>query len=205
ESVEILIAARGAQPTQGTTRSAVEAAGLGGAAFVNGTLRPEPLGTVQREAEVGGRTRLFVSVPWGDIVTAPRSTGARTVRVLMPAPRRYARFLGLLPLVQPLLRTRVFAALGERWVRGLPEGPTPEQRAKGSFTMVGIARGAQGEARVELTGPDGYDLTATTATLCAMRAADPSFAGRGSLTPTQAFGVKSLVEALAPAVATRRL
>lgn len=205
ESIEILIAPRSFRATQGTTRSAVEAAGFGGAAFVNGALHPEPVGEVRREVEVGGRTRLFVSVPWGDIVTAPRSTGARTVRVLMPAPRRLVRFLGLLPLVQPLLRTRAFAALGERYVRGLPEGPTPEQRAGGSFTMIGVARGARGEARVEMTGPDGYDLTAVTATLCAMRAADPSFAGRGSLTPTQAFGAKSLLDALAPAVVTRRI
>src|SRR5947207_1495644 len=72
----------GGRPTRGTTRSALLHAHQGGFAYVDGEWRREPLAAERWEvdfpAPVGRRA--CVSVPWGDVATAPRSTGARTVR-----------------------------------------------------------------------------------------------------------------------------
>jgi short subunit dehydrogenase-like uncharacterized protein len=50
-----------------------------------------------------------------------------------------------------------------------------------------------------VTCGDGYDFTAAAAVECAARAAADGFAAKGALTPTQAFGARPLLEALAAA------
>lgn len=180
------------QPTQGTTRSSVEAMRFGGLAWVNGHWRTEPIGKDVRTFQTKALgTRRAVSVPWGDVVTAPRSTGAQTVRVYMPFSRRMIRWA---PLAQRALSWRAAAALAERFVRRLPEGPSAEERARGRFEAIAEADGATGTKSVSIRGGDGYDVTAETASLAAMLAAETGFTARGARTPTQAFGARRLLE-----------
>jgi saccharopine dehydrogenase (NAD+, L-lysine-forming) len=198
--VRIAFVGLGAKTTQGTTRSALEAAHMGGAAFVNGELRKEPVAkhrwTVPFPEPAG--TRDAISIPWGDIITAPRSTGARNVRVFLSLPKRALRWarvgarVGMLAMKLPGA-----AALGERWVRRQPEGPTPEQRAKAVSAIYAEAVGAKGVATAWAVTMDGYDFTAKASVHCALLAADPGFDKKGTLTPSQAFGAKALLEATA--------
>ncbi len=200
EALRIAFANRGGRPTQGTTRSALAGAHHGGLAYLDGRYLPEPVGAarwrVPFPAPIGERE--CASIPWGDLATAPRSTGARTVRTYMALSRRTIR---LLPLARPLTRLLALAPLmrlAERWVRSLPEGPSDEERARARFAVYAEARGPRGTRAAWVAGGDGYDFTAASAALCAEWAARPDFAKTGALTPTQAFGARALLDALAP-------
>jgi saccharopine dehydrogenase (NAD+, L-lysine-forming) len=202
ERVWIAFGNRGAGPSQGTSRSMLDGARFGGAAFVDGKLRPEPVGARRWEAplpEPLGR-RSCISIPWGDLATAPRSTGAREVRTFIAVGRATARWAQALAPAARLLGLAPLRALGERYIRRLPEGPSDEQRAHSNFGVYAEATGSQGTRGVWVAGGNGYDFTARSAVLCARLAARPEFAARGALTPSQAFGARALLDGLGDAI-----
>jgi saccharopine dehydrogenase (NAD+, L-lysine-forming) len=195
--VRIAFATPGQRASQGTARSALEGAHLGSLAFVDGEYRSEPVAAERWEVPFPpplGR-RHCISIPWGDLATAPRSTCARTVRTFMAMKpslarmaRPFAKFVSLPPI----------HAVAARVIRRLPEGPSDAERARSSFAVWAEADGANGTRAVWVTGGNGYDFTAASAVWCAGRAADPAFAVRGAPTPSQAFGARALLDALAP-------
>ena len=197
--VRIAFGSRGGRMTQGTARSMVESLHLGGLAYVDGEYRNEAVGSerwsVPFPEPMGLRT--CISIPWGDLATAPRSTGARTVRTFMVATPTMARMSGGINLVSKLFKMGWVRGLGERWVRSQPEGPSDEERAKSSFAVYAEAKGQHGIKTVWVTGPGGYDLTAHSAVLCAKLAATPGFRVTGAPTPSQAFGARALLDGLA--------
>jgi short subunit dehydrogenase-like uncharacterized protein len=87
--------------------------------------------------------------------------------------------------------------LAEHWVSSLPEGPSDAERARARCAIVAEAQNGARTARAWVTAGDGYDFTAAAAVECAVRAAADGFDKRGALTPTQAFGARALLEALA--------
>jgi saccharopine dehydrogenase (NAD+, L-lysine-forming) len=200
ENVRIAFATHRSRSTQGTARSMIESLHLSGLAFVDGDWRQEPVGAerwrVPFVEPVGERDCL--SIPWGDVATAPRSTGARTVRAFMATPRGVSALVPLLPALSFAFRAGFVRSLGERFVRSQPEGPTDAERARASFAVHVEARGATGTRAVWVAGPDGYDFTAASAVLCARRAAEDSFKIIGTPTPAQAFGARWLLDELAP-------
>ena len=81
----------------------------------------------------------------------------------------------------------------------LPEGPSDAERARARCAVVAEAQNGARTARAWVTAGDGYDFTAVAAVECAVRAAADGFDSKGALTPTQAFGARALLEALARA------
>ena len=189
----------GGRATQGTTRSALEHAGAGGLAYVDGRYQPEPVAADRWEAPfpapLGARS--CVSIPWGDLATAPRSTGARTVRTYMAVPPAMATMMPLVGLATRALAWGPARRLAEHWVSSLPEGPSDAERARSSCAVVAEASVGDRRATAWVTTGDGYDFTAQAAVECALRAAATDFAHKGALTPTQAFGARALLDALA--------
>jgi saccharopine dehydrogenase (NAD+, L-lysine-forming) len=190
---------QGGRPTQGTTRSALHHADQGGLAFIDGSYVREPVGTVRWRVPfpppIGVRD--CFSIPWGDLASAPRSTGARTLRTFVAMPKALGSFMPLVGVASKTLAWAPMRAFAERCIRSLPEGPSDEQRAAGRFAIYAEARGKAGTRAAWVTGGDGYDFTAASAALCAERAAAPEFAAKGALTPTQAFGARALLDGLA--------
>lgn len=135
-----------------------------------------------------------ISIPWGDLATAPRSTGVRDVAVYVPPPAG-RRTMKLLPVLAPLLRLPGAAALAARLMTGGEPGPTPEERARAGSIVLGEASdGAGGRASARLRLPEGYVLTA----LAAVAIAERALAGDvkpGWQTPASAYG-PDLVTAL---------
>jgi short subunit dehydrogenase-like uncharacterized protein len=136
------------------------------------------------------------------VATAPRSTGARAVKVFTAIPERIA---GLLPLVRatgPLAGLSPVKLLLERYIARLPEGPSDAERASARFAVLAEAwppmgmPGCQIPQGVWVTGGDSYSFTAASAALCARLAAAAGFASRGALTPSQAFGARALLDGL---------
>jgi saccharopine dehydrogenase (NAD+, L-lysine-forming) len=189
----------GGRATQGTTRSALEGADRGGLAYLAGRYQPEPVATDRWEAPfpdpLGSRTS--VSIPWGDLATAPRSTGARTVRTYMVVAPAMARAMPIIGLASKALAWGPAKRLAEHFVSTLPEGPTDAERARARCAILAEATTGSKTARAWVTTGDGYDFTAQSAVECAVRASDPGFDRKGALTPTQAFGARTLLDALA--------
>jgi len=198
ELLRIAIQTNG-RATQGTTRSVLEHADKGGLAYVAGQYVTEPVATDRWQAAfpppVGDR--VCVSIPWGDLATAPRSTGARTIRTYVAVSSTVARVMPLMGIAGKALAWGPAKRLAEHWVSTLPEGPSDAERARGRCAVVAEAQNGARTARAWVTCADGYDFTAAAAVECAVRAAAEGFDKKGALTPTQAFGARPLLEALA--------
>lgn len=148
---------------------------------------PEPLGD-----------RLGVLVPWGDVVTAPRSTGAKRVRTFFcPGDKQASRMHRVWPLTAVAWRSPLARAAMSRRARTQAD-PTPEQRAKAEFRILAEAEDDEGVVqRGYVAGRDPYGLTAALVAYAARGLAQGS-APRGVCTPTQAFRFGPLAEAMAP-------
>jgi saccharopine dehydrogenase (NAD+, L-lysine-forming) len=195
EKVRIAFATRPTKTSQGTARSAVHGMEYGSLAWDNGEWVQEPVGKEVWEVPfpdpIGRRT--CVSVPWGDVASAPRSTGAKHVRTFMPMSPSLAR-MGR--MFGPLFKYKPVKSLAERWVRAQPEGPSDEERAISKFAVLAEAVGPKGTHSFWITGGNGYDFTAVSAAWCAGECLKSDFTARGALTPTQAFGARRMLEGL---------
>ena len=187
-AVRLQLAFRGFGVSAGTAQTMLEGLPKGGAARVDGRLVPVPVAWKTRTVPFPDRPRLAVTIPWGDLSTAYRSTGIPNIETYMamdPAhvsALRWAR--GLLPLagvgpVQSLLSA---------WVRKGIAGPTPEERARERSLLWGRVEDGEGRA-VEGTVEtlEGYTLTAETACLALERVLRGSVKA-GAWTPSRAFG-----------------
>jgi len=187
--LEIAIAPSG-QASAGTTKTVLASlAGRRSLGLVRrgGRLVERRIGKTRRVRFSDGREReALVGIPWGDLASAYRTTGARDITVLM-ASRPMARLAALAPVLGRVLAARPIARLAEaavgRWVRGPDERARREGRSL-LWAHAGSADGRTVEAWMETA--EGYRFTALAAVECARRvlAARPV----GALTPAGAFG-----------------
>ena len=191
-AVRLELAFRGFGLSGGTARTMLEGLPKGALARVDGKLVAVPPAWKTRTVPFPDRTRLAVTIPWGDLSTAYRSTGIPNIEtyVAMP-PVRVAdlRWAGpLLPLAGLLPLQRVVGP----WVRNVVTGPSAEERARERSLLWGRVEDGEGrsvEGTVETL--EGYTLTAETATLAVervlRRAVEP-----GAFTPSKAFGARCI-------------
>lgn len=184
--LELAFAALG-RASPGTLKTTLESLPRGGVVRRGGKLVPVPSAYQVREIPFADKTRSAMSVPWGDVATAFRSTGIPDITVFMaasPAVIRAARLgsvaaplLGFSP-VQKFLKSRI-----ERAVRG----PDAAERAAGASQLWGRASDEGRSVEMTLSTPEGYTLTADAALECVRRvlAGTPK---PGAWTPSLAFG-----------------
>lgn len=151
---------------------------------------PEPIGS-QR----------MLRYPAGEQITVPRHVPTRRVRTLLtastfaPHPRLGALMQLLARPTGLALRTPLKRAIRAA-VSRLPEGPTPEERARTRYTIVcEVTRGEQ-TSRGFLRGRDTYGVTAALISRGALVAASRGFSAGGALAPSQAFEPKSFLKDL---------
>ncbi len=170
--------------SRGTTRSMVDTVDRPGMIRRNGALTPVPAAWKTRQIDFGAGPVGCVTIPWGDVATAYRSTGIPNIEtyIALPAAGRLvlkaARWLG-----SPLGK-RVLARL----VALLPDGPSEAQRATGHSRLWGEVTDDAGRRAVALMRtPHAYTLTAIAALLVVERvlagAVQP-----GYQTPARAYG-----------------
>jgi short subunit dehydrogenase-like uncharacterized protein len=147
-----------------------------------------------------GRQRML-RFPAGEHITVPRHIPTRRVRTLLTA-ATYAphpRLGALMPLLaRPTgfaLRTPLKRAVRAA-VSRLPEGPTPEERARDRYTIVCEVTRGDRTRRGVLHGTDAYGLTAALISKAALVAAGSGFSASGALAPSQAFEPKSFLSGL---------
>lgn len=194
ERVRIAFAVRGG-PSLGTLRSILGTL-PDGLSYTEGQWVPEAVGQHLWEAPLPqpfGR-RTCISVPWGDLVTAPRTTGARRVQTFFAVP---AAAVPAVRLATAALGSTLLRDLLRRGLDLLPEGPTAPQRARARSAVVAEALAQDGQVQLcWVRAGDAYAFTAAAAALCARLAARADFDRIGALTPAQAFGARALLDGL---------
>lgn len=184
----LLLAFRGFKTSPGTTKTMIEGFSKGGVARVDGELRPVPAAWKTRTVRFSDREREVVSIPWGDLSTAWRSTGIPSIETYMAMPPAQ---ISALSWLRPLLGVTSWSPV--QWgLKALAEwnvsGPTEEERERERSFLWGRVERADGAA-VEgtLETLEGYSLTAETAVAAVARV----LAGEvrpGATTPALAFG-----------------
>ncbi len=191
-SLELAFATRG-RSSPGTLKTALENAPKGGLVRRGGKLVRVAPAAYLREIPFADKPRQAMSIPWGDLATAWRSTGIPDITVYLAASPAVIRGTQLLRFGAPLLGLAPVQSFLKARIEEQVKGPDTEQRAQGSAQFWGRVT-----AEATLTAPaqsveltlqigDGYTLTAEAALECASRVL-ASTVQPGAWTPSLAFG-----------------
>jgi short subunit dehydrogenase-like uncharacterized protein len=187
-----------AKVSAGTARSAVGALHRGSAAWRDGRVAQEPAGAEQWEVPFPDPPgpRGAISAPLPEVVTVGRSIGAATVRTYFSVPGAKVMSVVAGPaqrLASALSATPIWD-LVNRGVDRLPEGPSPEERAKTRTVVLAEVSGDDGVSVVRWARlNDLYGATAAIAIAAARTLCDDS-TPPGVLTPSQLFDPAALLE-----------
>lgn len=186
-SLEIAFVGEGGV-SQGTLKTAVEQMGEGARVRRAGQVVSVPPGWTSRRVQFGDRPRTVVSIPWGDLVTAGRSTGIPNVTVYTALPGWARRLLPFTRYLEGLLGAPRVQTLLKRVVERAAPTPTAADRERGHTRVWASVRNDQGERRVaRLRGPEAYAFTARTA-VAAMAQVVEGPPAVGAHTPATALG-----------------
>jgi short subunit dehydrogenase-like uncharacterized protein len=195
-ATHLMLAIRGTGGlSHGTATTMVEHRSRGGVIRRNGKLISVPTAWRAREVDFGdGKPRTTMTIPWGDIATAYRTTGIPNIEVYaaVAKPVRYlaiaTRFLG------PLLGSAFVKKQLKKRIDARPPGPNEEQLARGACFVWGRVTDDDGRsAEARLRGPNGYLLTAHTALLVLKRVMTGDFTP-GFRTPAGQYGEDFILE-----------
>jgi short subunit dehydrogenase-like uncharacterized protein len=199
--------AGGGSTSRGTLKTMVLGLPDGGAIREGGRIVRVPAAWKTMGLPFRDRTRVGVTIPWGDVSTAHWSTAIPDIHVYLALPSGARRTLRMVGLFVPLLRLAPVRRLAERAIDAFVTGPTPEVRANARMQLWGRVTHPDGRV-LEGTAetPEGYRFTAMAAVESARRVLDrPGLAGYQ--TPSSAFSagfLESLPEcALALGTVTR--
>jgi short subunit dehydrogenase-like uncharacterized protein len=191
---------RGGSLSRGTMKTMIEGLHEGGAIRRDGRIIKVPMAYDVRTIPFSCCPRTAMTIPWGDVSTAFRSTGIPNIRVYSASsPRAIARVKRMARLL-PLLRFAPLRRLIQR-VADRRTGPSADVRASARTFLWGRAARGSEEVTMTMETPEGYAFTV----ISAVNAVERVLAGgvpAGSLTPSRAFGadfVKSVPGVTVPA------
>lgn len=172
--------------SRGTMKTAIQGAGYGGAIRRDGKISVVPMLYDVRPIRYSCGERLSMTIPWGDVSTAFRTTGIPNIRVYNAtspgAVRRMRRMMLLFPLLKNPLVNRIVQRVAIRRA-----GPTSAERAAARVYLWGrVALGSE-EVTMTMTVPEGYNFTVLSA-LAAVERIGAGEGRPGSFTPSQLFG-----------------
>jgi short subunit dehydrogenase-like uncharacterized protein len=183
------------RPSAGTVKSSLEMMPRGGLRRQSGTLVPYPLGSSIKKVSFPHRDLKVLSMSWGDLETAYRSTAIPNITTYMAYPPRLVSLVRRFgPLAQKLAPILKFVrGMARRLVGRMFKGPDDEMRSNGRSYVWASAKDRDGE-QIEawLETLEAYQLTA----VAGVRSVEKLLIERpvGALTPAQAFGADFILE-----------
>ncbi len=174
-------------PTIGTALSTLDGLAGGGMIREGGSLKSVGPAYSRQTIDFGEGDRAAVTIPWGDVSTAYRTTGIESVEFYMALPPAVIRALSLAGRLTPLLDSPPVKQTLESVLRRTVSGPSEDELESGVTRLWGRVTDGTTERVARLKTPNGYALTAKTAVECAKR----TLAGDvpvGYQTPANAFG-----------------
>jgi short subunit dehydrogenase-like uncharacterized protein len=178
----------------GTTKSLIEMLPNGARVRRDGTLKNVAVGAFQRTLHLPRGTYTGVSIPWGDVSTAYRTTGIPNITAFMVMPKTQATLTRLgAPFGQVFLKAgfvrKGISAIVDRVVTG----PSESVREKARSVIWAEARDDAGNhVEVWLETPEAYYFTALAGILAVERTAE--LQPIGATTPALAFGADFVLE-----------
>ena len=179
----------GASP--GTLKTMVEMLAKGGQVRREGKIVRVAAGYRQRGIVFSdGQRRHCMTIPWGDVSTAYRSTGIADIRVYTAVPLLASVVTRLCSPLMVMLRVPSLQHWLKRRIAERVPGPTAQERAAGAMRLWGEVRNDDGETREAwLDVPEGYDFTVASCLRTVQRVLQGDVAA-GFQTPATAFGAE---------------
>ena len=192
--LDLAFVAEGGGVSRGTLATMIESLPHAGAMRRNGRIVPLPLAAETMEIDLPVGRRTVMTIAWGDIATAYRTTGIPNIRTFTGTPARTVRRLRRLRPLLPVAGWKPVKRLLQLWVRQTVRGPDLAARTSGRTWIWGSVRNAQGETATEsFSTASGYALTAETAVEGALRVERGTVAA-GAWTPARALGARFIAE-----------
>src|SRR5260370_1397656 len=170
-ATELLLAffAPGARLSRGTLTTIIEGMREGGAIRRDGRIVRVPVAYEIRDIPYSCGTRTSVTVPWGDVATAFRTTGIPSIRVYTGTGRKGAARMRRLRPFLPILGRFPFKQILQGVARR-KKGPDQSTRERGRSYIWGQATNEKSGQTVSGTMdvPEGYAFTVLSA-LAAVR------------------------------------
>ncbi len=186
--LDLAFVAEGGGFSRGTLATMLESLPHAGAMRLNGRIVPLPLAAETMEIDLPVGRRTVMTIAWGDIATAFRTTGIPNIRTFTGTPARTVPQLRRLRPLLPLAGWKPVKRLLQLWVRRTVSGPDAAARGAGRTWIWGAVRNARGETATHFfSTAEGYALTAETAIEGALRVERGEVAA-GAWTPARAFG-----------------
>ena len=182
------------RPSSGTVKSSLEMMPRGGMRRRSGKLVPYPLGSSVKKVCFPHRDMTVLSISWGDLETAYRSTGIADITTYMAYPSRLVKVVRKVgPYVQKLARVKPVRRAARRLTSLFFKGPDEELRLSGrSYVWACVRDGDGRQVEAWLETIEGYRFTAVAGVRCVENLLEKRPAG--ALTPAQAFGADFILE-----------
>lgn len=193
--LQLAFSTEGGSVSHGTALTAVENLGAGGLVRQKGQLKavPSAYKTI-RVPFKPAKSSFAMTVPWGDLATAYRTTGIPNIETFMAVSPGMIRLARLSNRFNWLLRKSVIRNLVGRWVDRRVTGADASTRKLARSFVWGRVWNEKGESReARLQCPDAYTLTAITALLSTKKVLNRQ--GKpGFQTPAGLFGADLILE-----------
>ena len=177
----------GGSLSPGTAKTAMEQIGKKTAVRRNGQLT-ELDRSLYSKADFGRGERTTISMSWGDVSTAYRTTGIPNITVYFKLTPILKKLTGLPLWVRKIMGSPAPQRFIKKQIEKRITGPSAEQRAAGGTFVIAEAVNAQGERAVStLQTPDGYTFTCTCALAIAQRVLQDDYQ-TGFQTPGGLYG-----------------
>ena len=174
--------------SRGTLISSIDTIDRAGMIRRDGALTPVPAVWRTRQVDFGAGPVTVVTLPWGDLATAYRSTGIPNIETYMALPAGQRLAMKSARVLGPLLGSRPGKALLMRLAAGIPEGPSEAALISGYSLLWGEAQDNAGRRAVSrMRTPHAYAFTAETAVAVAQRVLAGD-AHPGYQSPASAYG-----------------
>lgn len=174
--------------SRGTATTAIERLGEGGTIRREGQLQPVPTGWRTRTVDFGRGPVQVMTIPWGDLSTAYRTTGIPNITTYMRLPDTVQRVMRAGRWLEGVLAAGPIRRFLKRRVQQGAPGPTAEERARGASVIWGEALDDLGQrVAARLRGPETYAFTVETALAAVGRVLGGTRAA-GYQTPASVFG-----------------
>ncbi len=188
DSLEMALLQKGGKLSHGTAITIAENMSEGSAVRRNGKIVKILAGELTKVIDFGDKKRKTVSIPWGDVSTAYRTTGIPNITIYNYVPSSLITSMKLSNYIGFFLKTDFVKRRMINAIKKRPAGPTDEMRSNAKGVIWGEVKNPSGAThRAILELPEGYTLTAWTAVKIAKNILETE-PPHGSKTPAAVFG-----------------
>ncbi len=178
----------------GTAKTSLEGMAKGGRIRKMGVIEKVKLGYRFRAIDFGNGEKTAVSIAWGDVSSAWRTTQIPNIEVYMAAAPSLLNSIMVLRYLRPFLRLGPIQQFFKKRIEKKVKGPDEERRARSKTYVWGEAVTQDNRKKVaRLVTANGYDLTVSgSLAVAAHLLAGPTEAG--CFSPSQLMGAEFVTQ-----------